>query len=708
LKTMLAGVFLLVQVWFLGLVAADGMYLIKSQLFRTSCIEAAQNKLTIAPCRERKKQQTLRVVQGKFVMLGKKKNIKRFQGKLQFMGKCVTRLNKLVKCNKATVFLINKGRKSGNSRIFRTRRGECLTAPAMTFATCVPGSAAQEWEVLIKPPQPGTGVLSAAAASTASEPQQQEQTPQAAANNQDTDSTATATRPAVAVERDVPVPVPAKSADYFFDPTQLRSFNIELEQNHLRQLMRDPTKEEYVPCSVVTDYGSATQQRRFTRAGCRYKGSVGSLRMCVNPLTNRFDRTGCRKLSLKVDANKFRDDKQTIYGMDKLIFNGMPVDFSLVSERLAYSLFQTVGVIAARSVHAKVFVNGQFDSVYTMVEPLDGSFTQHRFGQDSYAGEGGLYKDAWFSRASMPAGQGELQYFADLHQSGRPEHQFMVKVLDAVEAAPLTAQGAAQFVAEFFDQDSIVNVTAVNTLIGATDDWRQRHNFFWYVRVSDGDARPKLVMLPWDYDRINDDKAVDRVKQKWYDLRVAGPACANPLLDPEAKAREASQGYPAEVYKYWLAVWSELPPDLERPVQCDKFTKLVAVALKEKVLARVMELQQKINLDVIESYISQFREQIAEAVEANPVEPPYTLEKWDAEIAKLVGYLRTVREIAIESATLDIWAPALANPTPAPSKPPAPLPAFPVFSQPAGVGLPLNPGFGFPAAGFGGFQPFGR
>jgi hypothetical protein len=45
---------------------------------------------------------------------------------------------------------------------------------------------------------------------------------------------------------------------------------------------------------------------------------------CIDRKTNRLNGE-CRKLSIKVDANKFRTDSQKINGQKRLMFHGMAV-----------------------------------------------------------------------------------------------------------------------------------------------------------------------------------------------------------------------------------------------------------------------------------------------------------------------------------------------------------------------------------------------
>ena len=101
----------------------------------------------------------------------------------------------------------------------------------------------------------------------------------------------------------------------------MRSYNLVISPSNLAKLDADPTKEKYVECALETEYGTPDAITWFG-AGCRYKGSVGSLRVCVDEKTKQ--QTGaCRKLSIKVDSDKFsKTGKQKIMGMKKFLFHG--------------------------------------------------------------------------------------------------------------------------------------------------------------------------------------------------------------------------------------------------------------------------------------------------------------------------------------------------------------------------------------------------
>jgi spore coat protein CotH len=71
-----------------------------------------------------------------------------------------------------------------------------------------------------------------------------------------------------------------------------------------------------------------------------------------------------------------------------------------------------------------------------------------------------------------------MSYYQNTRESDHEEDRFMATI--AVESARTSESGAVEFLEKYFDTESIVTITAVNTILGQTDDWRRRHNFFWY------------------------------------------------------------------------------------------------------------------------------------------------------------------------------------------------------------------------------------
>lgn len=441
------------------------------------------------------------------------------------------------------------------------------------------------------------------------------------------------------------------ATEAMYDQGSFRNWNIQMAQKDIDAMNANPTAEKKFPCTITSAYGTHSA-KTFNAPGisCRYKGSVGSLRMCVDE-NNRFNGD-CRKLSWAVDTEGIKPvkpvgnstkkvDDVTIHGAKNFIFGGCPVDWSMMSERMAYSLLNAVNITAPVAAHAKLFLNGKFLGVYSFVQPIDTTFARERFLGDKNHGKGALYKEVWFNQLSF-------KNLVDQRKGGTPADDiYMRTILATIDATPLTTDAATQFFDKYFDTKAFIDVTALNAVIGATDDWRQRHNFLWYVR--DGSTGKKVVLLPWDYDRLYDAQALTRgalAGNPWWDIQAtATPArCNAPLQSPQQLAAEAADS-PAEIAR-WTSIFQTLPPDSQIPVTCDKITKLASLAFGAKVRARTKEFLNFITVEQIRGWFATWNSQIEGALGYDPDGPDAL--RMRSEQNKLMSHLYDSRTLALQ------------------------------------------------------------
>jgi len=290
--------------------------------------------------------------------------------------------------------------------------------------------------------------------------------------------------------------IPINQVDYnyisaFDSSNHLLSYYIDLDWKELNKNIRD---EKFIHCQLKVNH------LYYPNAGCRYKGAAGSFDYCLKE--NSDERSGlCQKLSIKVDPNyfekdkKIRDAKNKVLKQKKLLFHGMGLDQSLLAEKTSYTLLNELNIIAPKAVYSKLFINNTYNGVYLLVEHIDDEFTEEHFKDDYNNGKGALYKDVLFNIY-------QDDYFTKRHIEGKNENGFMFEV--ATSLLFYTSKEDARYILEtYFDVHSLAKVIAFNAVIGQTDDWQTRHNFYWYVREKPKDVK-KLVMIPWDYDRMND------------------------------------------------------------------------------------------------------------------------------------------------------------------------------------------------------------
>ena len=144
-------------------------------------------------------------------------------------------------------------------------------------------------------------------------------------------------------------------SDYLFDQDELHTFEINLSDEALAELDRDPAAEEYVEGSMTFE------GETLDAVGVRYKGSIGAFLGCTSG-SNPFAPSGaktCTKLSMKVKIN-WDDSNAEFYGVRTVQLHSQNLDPSMMHERLGYWLFREMGVPAPRSTHARVVVNGEY------------------------------------------------------------------------------------------------------------------------------------------------------------------------------------------------------------------------------------------------------------------------------------------------------------------------------------------------------------
>ena len=283
-----------------------------------------------------------------------------------------------------------------------------------------------------------------------------------------------------------------KSSEILFDQDSLHTYNIIIADSLMKKLDNDPAAEEYVDAMLAFKGDTIP-------VGLRYKGSIGSFVGCLseqdwrNP--NGFKT--CPKISMKVKVNWDNVDT-TFYGLKKLQFHSMNHDDSQFRDRLGYSLFSDMGVVAPRSVHARLVINGVNQGLYAFIEQIDDVFIQKNFQE----GRGDLYKDIW-PLSSDGRARTEEAFLSRLESDTAAMKIGLMKTFAKEMSDSLLNQDNT--LTKYLDISTMLSYVAVDRSI-ANDDgafhWycgKERcgpHNFFWYEDAANG----KCVLIPWDLD----------------------------------------------------------------------------------------------------------------------------------------------------------------------------------------------------------------
>lgn len=277
------------------------------------------------------------------------------------------------------------------------------------------------------------------------------------------------------------------AASALFDWKSVPTFDIKLPENRWTYLQTHALEEQYEPACVTFE------GKPVGTVGLRFKGSYATLESCVDAQ----GKLTCNKLSMKVKFDDV-DKKQRFYGLKRLNFHAMIYDGTKIRERLAYDLFRDMGIMSPRSAWANITVNGKSYGLFSMIEQVDGRFTEDRWPSDP---DGDLYKEAW------PGFATELSYYEshlDTDVTKASPNSF-VKFASALAAAK--SNELATELAKWADTDYLARYMAVDdaifdadgiTRFGISEDGIAygNHNFYFYKEKT----RDFFWLIPWDLD----------------------------------------------------------------------------------------------------------------------------------------------------------------------------------------------------------------
>ena len=93
------------------------------------------------------------------------------------------------------------------------------------------------------------------------------------------------------------------------------------------------------------------------------------------------------KKSFKISFNTYIPGRK-FHGVEKLNLNAENNDPSMLRSRIYWNMCREMGIVASRSNHVEVYVNGDYYGLYQNIEHIDEEFIDSRYGNNS----GNLYK----------------------------------------------------------------------------------------------------------------------------------------------------------------------------------------------------------------------------------------------------------------------------------------------------------------------------
>jgi spore coat protein CotH len=286
----------------------------------------------------------------------------------------------------------------------------------------------------------------------------------------------------------------AQTSDALFEAGTLQELRLWINSRDLDELRRTFNSNEYYPADM--EWGS----QRVRSVGVRSRG-----RGSRNPI----------KLGLRIDFDRYVDD-QKFLGLKSLALDNGWEDPSLIREGVAMALFARMGQPAPRESPARVYINGQYEGLYTIFESVDKAFLSRTLGEnDGYLFEY-QYVDPFYGEYLGEALEPYATLFkAETHESQpaavlySPIHDLFREVNEADTAI------WRQSVERFLDLPQFVTHVAIESFTSEIDGilgaWGM-NNFYLYRP----EAATRHIVIPWDRDNSFQDfesSVLNRVDQ---------------------------------------------------------------------------------------------------------------------------------------------------------------------------------------------------
>ena len=273
-------------------------------------------------------------------------------------------------------------------------------------------------------------------------------------------------------------PVVVDPSDAFFDGSVLQDVNLSINVKDWQSLRDHFLDNTYYPCN-------------FT-----WNGQV------VRSIGIRSRGTGSRsgvKPGLRLDFDRYTTD-QKFLGLKSFIMRNNTQDSSGMRERLSMALFKRMGMAAEREAHARLFINGVYFGLYTLVESPDKTFLQKYLNEN----DGHLYEYSFDNASTTPftfnyLGSDAASYtpspFKPETLESDPQGQVLERLFWTVNNAGDAVWRTSM--EEFLEMKKVVRHMAIENFLadedGITGDYGP-NNFYFYRFVNTN----KFQFIPWD------------------------------------------------------------------------------------------------------------------------------------------------------------------------------------------------------------------
>lgn len=269
----------------------------------------------------------------------------------------------------------------------------------------------------------------------------------------------------------------AQTADDLFDSNTIQEIRLSVNSRDLRALRQRYLDNTYYAADLTW------RNIKLRNVAIRSRGQ-GSR----NPI----------KPGLRIDMSRFTNG-QRLVGLSAIVLDNLWQDDALIRERLAFTMFEKLGQPAPRESFCRLFINNEFQGLYTITEEIDAAFARRVTGET-----GGTLFEYHYVREWLGDDLGELAAY-------KPLFEPRTRVLEADRTLYGPIQDAFREingpddavwrdrVGEFLDLDQFMVHVAIEAFIAENDGilgFAGMNNFYFYR--SAGNTKHRLFV--WDKD----------------------------------------------------------------------------------------------------------------------------------------------------------------------------------------------------------------
>ncbi|KAG0224209.1 hypothetical protein BGW42_005288 [Actinomortierella wolfii] len=279
-------------------------------------------------------------------------------------------------------------------------------------------------------------------------------------------------------------PEPSKA----FNSSQIGTIHLTTQPKEFADILDNPLDKERKPIKAGF---------RFINADTIY--SVGEAKLSVSGNSSRR----FQKVSLRV---KFNDKKgETFFDRPIIKLRAEASDASMIREKLYLDLLNSVGVPIYQGSYVRVYVNGESQGLFLMVEDIEEPFLMNTVHHGTIKDKkelGSLYQMGLKEAPMIYLGESASEYGERVYKNkirgaeDKNMKQWIAFLKDIQDWDPDSPEGIAYW-KERLDLDGFLRSMALEYLTGAWDGfWSRGHNYFMYYNPQ----RKVWQFLPTDFD----------------------------------------------------------------------------------------------------------------------------------------------------------------------------------------------------------------